>query len=394
MSGAGAKSLMPNWSRLRVMALAHFTNDLYAAFLAPLLPLLVGRFDLSLTLAGLLGTVFNTASAFSQPFFGLAADRISRPGFTVLGATVTATAMGMLGLAPTYSLLVVLLVVAGLGTGSFHPQSFAVVGSASGTRLGTGMSIFVAGGEFGYALGPLYAAVVVGAVGLAGTAVAAAPGLLACLVLWRLTSGWEITTERPAERLRADLWRNARSLLLIWTVVVIRSVIILSHILFLPLLLSGRGHSLIVGGAAVFLFGGIGAIGGLVGGTLSDMIGRRAVMAISLGLSVPLLLAFDLIQSIWGLVPLALGGVVLYLAAPVSIVMAQEMLPARASFASSLVTGVAWGSAGLTLTIVGALADRIGLSTTLVATLVLSIPGMAAIWFLPKTPLRSQTSPR
>jgi FSR family fosmidomycin resistance protein-like MFS transporter len=107
-------------------------------------------------------------------------------------------------------------------------------------------------------------------------------------------------------------------------------------------------------------------------------------MALSFVVGAPLLVLFGITRSAWGLVPLALGGFALYLSAPVNVVMAQEMLPRRASLASSLVTGLSWGTAGLSLTLVGAIAERIGLSATLLATLSLSLVSLLAIWALPK----------
>lgn len=382
---AGARrARAPVWSRVALAAFGHFTNDLYAAFLSPLLPLVVTKFNLSLTLAGFLGTVFNASGAFSQPFFGVAADRITRPVFTILGPLLTVLGMGVLGLAPSYRAMLLILFVAGVGTASFHPQSFALAGSASGDRRGTGLSIFVAGGELGYSLGPIYVAAIVGAMGLTGTVVAAAPGLVFCAVIWWVARTWRAVRPEPPGELRSDFQEHGRSLALIWLIGVIRSIITLAHILFIPLLLRDRGQSLIVGGAAVFLFGGIGTLGGLTGGALADRIGRREVLGLSFILGTPLLLAFGLTRSSWGLVPLALGGAGLYLSAPVNVVMAQEMLPRRASLASSLVTGLAWGTAGISLTLVGAIADRIGLSTTLMATLSLSLIALLAIWALPK----------
>lgn len=372
--------------RVAVMALSHFTNDVYAAFLAPLLPLVVAKFNLSLVLAGFLGTMFNTSSAFSQPLFGLAADRAVRPVFTIAGPLLTTLMMGLLGLAPSYEAMLVVLFFAGIGTASFHPQSFALAGIVSGERRGVGLSVFVAGGELGFALGPLYVAAVVGALGLPGTLAASIPGLISCAVVWWFVRSWRVVRQRPVAGWRSDVRQYGRAFVLIWFIVVVRSVITLAHILFLPLLLRQRGQSLILGGTAILLFGGIGALGGLLGGTLSDRIGRRAVMAASLIAGAPLLLAFGLMRGPWALLPLSLGGFALYLGAPVNIVMAQEMLPRRASLASSLVTGMAWGTAGISLTLVGAVADRIGLSATLMATIALTLPALAAVAALPHRP--------
>ncbi|MBM3470550.1 MAG: MFS transporter [Armatimonadetes bacterium] len=383
----------PSWSRLGVLSFAHFTNDLYAAFLAPLLPLVVAKFSISLALAGLLGSAYNLSSAFSQPFFGMAADRVPRPVFTVLGALVTVVMMGLLGLAPSYHAMLAVLFIAGLGTAAFHPQSFSAAGAVSGDSRGAGISLFIAGGELGYSLGPVYVAAIVGAIGLAGTAVAALPGVVACLLLWRLAGSWWSDLETPTRvGLGSEVRRHGRALVLIWLVVVLRSVVTLGHVLFIPLLLRGRGETLMMGGTAVFLFGGVGSIGGLVGGALSDRIGRRAVMAISLIAAAPLLVLFGSIEGAWGLVPLALGGFMLFLAAPVSIVMAQEMFPSRASLASSMVTGMAWGTAGLSMTLIGAIADKIGLAQTLSASVGLFLIALVAIWALPAQPPRARTT--
>ena len=372
------------WPLLLTMAFAHFLNDVYAAFLAQLLPLVVSKVGLSLTLAGLTGTTFNASAALAQPFFGLAADRATRPTFTYLGPLLTVVGMGLVGLAQSYGLMLFILFVTGIGVASFHPQSFALAGSLGGARRGTALSVFVAGGELGYALGPLYVALIVGAVGLHGTVIAAVPGLIACAFLWPRVRGLRPARLPAPDTLGNDLRRHGPVLAVIWLIAVIRGIISLSFILFLPLLMRERGQSLIVGATAVFLFGGIGAIGGFAGGILSDRVGRRAILAASFIMSPPLLFLFTQTTSPWGMVALALGGATLYLGAPVNVAMAQEMLPRRASLASSMVTGLAWGIAGVSLTLVGAVADRIGLTGTLTASLALALPCLVCVALLPR----------
>lgn len=365
-------------------AVAHFVNDFYVAFLAPLLPLVVGKFHLSLTLAGLLATILNTSAAMSQPLFGALADRMHRRVFVTLGPALTVTAMGLMGLAPSYGTLILLLMVAGTGTASFHPQGASTAGYASGQRVGIGMSLFVAGGELGYSLGPVVIALVVAAYGLEATWLVALPGIAACAGLWRAINWQTVGRVQRTRSLRTDLAGALRPLALLWVVVALRSIIILSYITFLPLLLRERGSSIVAGGAAVFLFGGVGAIGGLVGGTIADRIGRRAVLTLSLVLGMPLLLAFMRSQGPWSYLFLAAGGIAIYLSAAITIVMAQELLPQRTSVASSIVMGLAWGGAGLSLTAVGALADVVGLSMALTAVLALGVPALAAVVLLPK----------
>src|SRR5438132_1522692 len=364
---------------------AHFLNDFHVAFLAPLLPLVVVKFNLSLALAGLLATVLTTSAALSQPVFGIVADRLRRRIFVMLGPALTVLAMGLMGLAPTYALLMALLLIAGTGTASFHPQGASTAGEASGHRKGTGLSLFVGGGELGYSLGPLVIALIVAARGLEATWLVALPGLAACLLMWRVIPSHRDPPHRPAgQTLKSDLAAALGPLAVLWLVVVLRTVVISAYQTFLPLLLYQRGGSIVAGGAAVFLFGGIGAIGGVSGGTLSDRIGRRRIVALSLLLGTPLLLAFIHTGGPWAYVFLAGGGIALYLSAAVTIVMAQELLPHRASVASSIVMGLAWGTAGLSLTGIGALADAIGLDKALRLVLLLAVPALAAVAALPK----------
>ncbi|MDQ7842141.1 MAG: MFS transporter [Armatimonadota bacterium] len=371
---------------------AHFLNDFYVAFLAPLLPLVVARFNLSLALAGLLATVLTTSAAMSQPFFGVIADRLRVRIFVVAGPTLTVATMGLMGLAPSYAWLIVLLLLAGTGTASFHPQGASTAGEASGRRKGAGLSLFVAAGELGYALGPLVIVIVVASWGLGATWMVAVPGVLASLLLWRLIPPHRDPPPRPAgQTLRRDLLEALRPLAVLWFIVVLRSIVISSYQTFIPLLLNARGGSIVAGGVAVFLFGGIGAIGGISGGTLSDRLGRKRMMALSLILSTPLLFAFIHARGPWAYVFLAAGGVAIYLSAAVTIVMAQELMPHRASVASSIVMGLAWGTAGLSLTAVGALGDAIGLERTLIGVLGLSGVALVAVLFLPAAPRAGST---
>jgi FSR family fosmidomycin resistance protein-like MFS transporter len=366
------------------LTFAHFLNDLHVAFLAPLLPLFVVKFDLSLALAGFLATVLTTSTAMSQPIFGAIADRMRRGILVVIGPALAISAMGLTGLAPSYPVLLALLLLAGTGSASFHPQGASSAGQASGPRLGRGLSLFVAGGELGYSLGPLVIALVVQSRGLASTWLAAIPGLLACVFLWRFIPGRRSLPAATASGgLRADLRAAFAPLFVLWLIVVLRSVIISAYQTFLPLLLQQRGGSIVEGGWAVFLFGGIGALGGISGGTLSDRFGRRRMLALSLILGVPMLYAFVRTSGPLAYVFLAAGGISIYLSAAVTIVMAQELLPHRASVASSIVMGLAWGTAGLSLTGVGAVADVIGLEKALTWTLALAVVALAAVARLP-----------
>ncbi len=105
--------------KVSAVAAAHGVHDTYQAFLPPLLPLLIEKFSLIKTEAGLL-SVLMTAPSLLQPFIGYLADRRSLRIFVILTPTITALAMSLLGIAPYYGLAAMLLVIAGLSSASLH----------------------------------------------------------------------------------------------------------------------------------------------------------------------------------------------------------------------------------------------------------------------------------
>ncbi|MGD2206187.1 MAG: MFS transporter, partial [Anaerolineae bacterium] len=132
----------------------HAMHDTYTAFLSPLLPAFIENLMLTKTGAGLL-TVFMQGPSLLQPFIGHVADRVSLRYMVILAPAVTATAMSLLGVAPAYAVLALLLMVAGLSSATLHSVAPVMAGRLSGERLGRGMGFWMVGGELGRTLGPL-----------------------------------------------------------------------------------------------------------------------------------------------------------------------------------------------------------------------------------------------
>ena len=145
----------------------HLIHDIFTSFLAPLLPLIIQKLSLSLTLAGTLAA-FQQLPSLINPFLGLLADRGSLRWFVILAPAVTATAMSMIGVAPSYTALSILLLVAGLSTAIWHTPTPAMIARVSGRQVGQGMSFFMLGGSLAYTVGPLLAVAAVSWWGLEG----------------------------------------------------------------------------------------------------------------------------------------------------------------------------------------------------------------------------------
>ncbi len=377
--------------RLAVLAAAHFTIDSYSSFFTPLLPLLVQKLGLSLTLVGTLVALASLTSSFSQPLFGLVSDRLRRPWFVAFGPLVAAGFLASVGLAPTYGALVALLMLGGLGVAAFHPQSAALAADASPQR-GIGMSFFITGGTIGWALGPLFSVSLVGAVGLERSWLAALPGAVLCALLlaWFARTSPRARASRPPTRL-SDLAPIARPLTLLYFAVVFRSAVSSGFATFLPLHLHAHGWSVHAGGLLTSAYLTAGALGGFLGGWCADRFGGKRVVTFSYAASMPLFAAFLLLPLNAGLPCLLVGYCLLQMALPVNVVMGQELAPEHAGTVSSLLMGFAWGVGALLVGPVGWVADHFTLRTGLGALAVLLVPGLLCALALPDVRRRPVT---
>ena len=369
--------------RLGLLAAGHLTVDAYSSFLTPLLPLLVTKLHLSLTLVGALVALSSLSSSFAQLLFGWFSDRVGRPWFVAFGPLVAALFISGVGTAASFGALAAFLMLGGLGVAAFHPQA-ATLASEVSPRRGIAMAFFITGGTLGFALGPLFSVGVASAFGLERSWLAMVPGIVVSLLLlaWFSRATPRVRQEAARPPLR-ELKPVLRPLSLLYFAVVARSAVSYGFMTFLPLWLHARGYSLTRSGLVVSLYLLLGATGGFLGGWMADRWGgRRVVMASFLG-SLPLYLAFLFLPDPWGLPCLVLGAFVLQSTLPVNIVLGQELSPRHAATISSLLMGAAWGLGSLFVGPVGFLADRFGLHAALTALAGVLAGGVLCAWALP-----------
>ena len=145
-----------NTGKVLTLSVCHFIHDIYSSFFAPLLPLLVEKFSMTLAQAGFLSTIMQIPALFN-PFIGLLADRISVRYFIILAPATTAIPMSLLGLAPSYGVLALLFFVTGVSVAVFHVPAPVMVSQVSGNKTGKGMSFYMTGGELARTIGPMVA---------------------------------------------------------------------------------------------------------------------------------------------------------------------------------------------------------------------------------------------
>jgi len=376
----------PSFTKAMYLALGHFVIDLYAAFLPPLLPLLIDKFQISFTSASLLAAVLSLSASVTQPVFGFLFDKLGGWKMIIWGPVVAGLSLSSLGLASHYSVLILLLILGGLGLSSFHPEAAALTTSLSGQRRTRGMSIFMLGGNLGYSLGPFLILMVVIHLGLEWSLFASLPALGTAWVLHRYALLGEKAPKihsTSSIKIESSLNRRVLGFSVLFSVVVLRVTTVLSLVTFLPMVQNLRGFSLIAAGGSITVFMACGAFGGLIGGYLADRVGRRKTILTSFILVLPALSAFLYWKGPMSFFILALLGFLLYISEPSCIVLAQEMVPQQTRTASGLIMGMAWGLGGGGVLGVGALADVFGIEWALRFLLLLPAGSLILSFFLP-----------
>ncbi len=362
------------------LCLGHFTVDLYGNILPMVFPQLKSAMDLSYAQVGLLATTYIVANSLMQPFFGYLGDRFGSRRLASAGILWVASFMALIGFSWSYLSLLAIIALAALGSAAFHPQGAMNVALASKERKVLSMSVFILGGTFGFALGPLIGAGVISAFGLKGTmAMLPLPLAMAPFIYWVLS---RIDARQPEGRRDVVRSRQGRlpvvGLFSVVTLVMIRSWTLMGMNSYIPLLYQGRGLSTVLASEMLFVLLASGSIGMLLGGYLADQLGRRKVIFASLFFLTPVALFFMEASPAWALVAIGLLGIGLEASVPVTLVMAQEMLPASMGLAFGLMLGFTLVAGGIGISITGWLADQFGLPPAL--SMLAYLPPVAALF--------------
>lgn len=165
-----------------LVGIAHYSSHVLQLALPPLFSILHKEFGATYTQLGLIVTLFYVASGLGQATAGILVDRYGAHRLLIGGLAVLSTAIAAAGFAASYSMLLPLAVVAGLGNSVFHPADLSILSHrVSERRLGRAYAVHGISGMLGYATSPALVVaiatfadwrVALVAVGTAGLAVA------------------------------------------------------------------------------------------------------------------------------------------------------------------------------------------------------------------------------
>lgn len=337
-----------------------------------------------MTQAGFLSAVMQLP-ALMNPFIGMLADRASLRYFVILAPMMTAIPMSLIGMAPTYGVLLLLLFLAGISIAMFHVPAPVMIARMAGTKKGRGMSFFMTGGELARTVGPLTA---VGAVSLMGL-----EGFWPIMVVGIAASGWlyvkfrdiDLSFHKNGQKTSIlTTFKDMRHILMpLIFILLARSFMHGSMTAFLPLFIKEQSGNIWLGGMALMLFEAAGVVGVLTAGSLSDYLGRRRMLFISL-VGAPLSVLLFVVSDDWlRMLSLLSCGFMLLSTTPVMLALIQEHAGDSPATANGIFMMIAFMARAFIVVVIGLIADNSGLQTAYLISAGAGLVGIPFILMLP-----------
>ncbi len=347
---------------------------------------------------------------------------------------MSAVFISLIGIAGDYYLILICAALGGLGHALFHPVAFTAVSRLTGDESrGRITSYFVIGGNLGFAIGPVITGIVVVHLGLSGLLLLMFPGLAMAGVIRLLLPSqgrpapppvkvehpsldrtppqtgeefkhrfretvcrtptpqregchtWDGVTESPLgdmfkHRFRETVCRtpSLKPAALLVAGASLRAWAIFAAIAYLPTFFIERGFNIVTANIVVSALLLCGVAGQVIGGTLSDLYGRKEYTLFGVGAALIPFVVFLATDGYLSIIALMVFGFLLWSTFSVTVAMAHEMVPESVGTISGLMLGAAVGAGGMGVLFTGWLADRVSLAAglafiipTLVAALIL-----------------------
>ena len=382
---------------------SHFVVDFTGQVTVMMYPILVLTLGLTYTKVGVAAAIYMAVNGITQPIFGYLGDRIGARYLVAMGLVIHGIFVAMLSQVQNFTHLVLILALAAIGSGMYHPLATGIANRSSLRRKGTAMGAFFIGGNAGFAVSPVISAIALNAIGVNYTLILIIPAVVAASMFLFLTrdSGASLSkgTITESQSSPKDM-SGRRKVYLIQRVLVLGLVMLLRGLtfggltVFIPLLYHEVDLSAEVAGLALSLFLGGVALGTFVGGVLADRIDKKIIVIGTLLAATPFVL---LLANAPGSLPTQLAtflaGLLLGASQTPTVMAVQEYMPRLIGAASGLALGFTFGAQAAGQALTGIMADIVGLeraisllatATVLAVVVALLLPGSVRLVRLAK----------
>lgn len=363
----------PTLRRFWALNASHAVIDVFPIFVTSLMLVLENRLSLSAAQVGVLYMITPIFSGSLQPFFAWLTDKYDTRICAPFGLALGATCLCSIGLAQNFWQVVVLIMLGVIGTGMYHPTGAALAGQLGGRALRHGrawaLALFFAAGMVGQAIGPIVCTRINYLFGLEHLLWLVPPSLVVAVGLHlvvrraghRHDNHRELHAAIPPDEARARWW--AVSLLMTQNClrfIVNIGMLVMFNVWAASVITTDPARAAnLSGNLAAAMTVGMGVTGLFVGRMVRP--GREKSPLVSLSIVGAIFVAVsgaagyagvDMANGAWwalwpmyvvvALTALGYGATI-----PMSIALAQRLLPGRTGLASSLMMGLGWSVSAL-----------------------------------------------
>lgn len=362
---------------------AHFINDIYTGLLNPIMPFIAEQARITMPVATIILSCSHIFSSLLQPYFGFFADKMRKRALIFWGILLTSIFIPLVPTTSTIPVMIGCIILGSLGSSLFHPQALGFVLKFSTSDSVKNMGIFIALGTLGFSLGPLLSSATAQYFGLTKMPFLSILGVCWALLMFSCVPKF-ISTNTPKNTIRLkqaliDILSN-KKLNILNLIAMLKSLITTSCSILLPFLWKSQGYTKFQIGTALFLFLFFGGIASLLSPKFEKRIGTANVFYISMIATFPMMVLFMFTYKIYPILSFIifiLMGFVTMFATPITMSMAQRVLPQYKSIIGGFINGFSWGIVAIAMSIIGYIAQ----ATSIVPVLVILsiIPAVSSI---------------
>jgi MFS family permease len=277
---------------LGLISTGHFMSHFYSLTLPPLFPFLKDAFDVSYTELGVMMAAMGGATALAQVPVGFLVDWLGARLVLTVGLIGISLGFGLVGAAPSFSIVLLLVILASVANSVFHPADYAILNSSiTPSRMGRAFSVHTFAGHLGSAAAPATMILLAAAFGWRGALLAA--GLLGLIVMAALATQWNSLHDdvvpkkkkdnagaaRPPEKGALALLLSKPILLFFLFFATLSLTSTGMHAFSVAALVQAHGMPLAVASAGLTAYLLCSAGGILLGGEISDRTTRHELIA-------------------------------------------------------------------------------------------------------------------
>ena len=369
---------MKNFSEKRTqfwLNIAHFTNDIYTGMLNPIMPFVAAKIGISMAIATVILSMSHICASLIQPIFGFFADNLRKRAFIFWGILFSSIFISMAPSVSKIPFLVLFVILGSLGSSFFHPQALGLAVKFTKNDVAKNMGIFMCLGTLGFSLGPIISSSTSQFFGLNRMPFLSILGIIVGLSMFLFIPKLEPDTF--STRKQKDFITTFRRILsnrklnLLNLISMLKSLVTSSCCILLPFLWKSIGHSAFYIGFALFAYNFAGGLGSLLSRRFELKVGTQNVFYFSMMTTFPMMLLFCLTYKNYptiALICFILMGLIQWMAVPVTMVIAQSIIPEYKSVIGGFINGFSWGVIAIIMTGIGFIAQAKGIMPVLLTT--------------------------